>query len=387
VYRLTDYVWMLADDERIRAYTAAIRKLVKPGDRVLEIGTGVGFFSVVAAKAGAARVEAVELTPAAHLGRHVAEANGCADRIVFGRIDSRELALETPVDVIIADLRGPLPFCGRSLETLIDARTRLLRAGGTIIAARDTLYAAPCAAPGVWRREVAAGLGRPEVRLDPIVPQIYDTPFRCRIEPEALRAEPAQWLELDYSSVRHPDQAGTAAWTFAADETVDGVALWFESDVGGGEQLSAAPSAQSVVYRQLYLPFSTAVRVRRGARLRAEISVTLIGANYLWKWNAFVRPPGEIAEIRATSQTSLAELVVDPAAMPRTAAEATPRFGVAARALALLIAEADGTRTIAEMSAALAHTFPAHFADLDAALAFVREWVSRLALEPSFAVE
>jgi predicted RNA methylase len=386
LYCLTDYVWMLADDERIRAYAAAIRRIVKPGDRVLEIGTGVGFFSVVAVNAGAARVDAVDTTPAAHLGPHVAAANGCADRIVFSRVDSRHLALEAPADVIIADLRGPLPFCGPSLETLIDARTRLLRPGGTIVAASDTLYAAPCAAPDVWRREVAAGLGRNEVRLDPIVPQIYDTPFRCRIESEALRAAPARWLELDYLSVRDTDHVGSAAWTFASDEAVDGVALWFDSDLGRGERLSAAPSARSIVYRQLYLPFRKSIRVRRGASLRTEISVRLIGVNYLWKWETFVRQPGEIADTLATSQTSLAELVVHPAAMPRTGPEATPKFGAAARALAFLIEQADGTRTVAEISTAIAHTFPAEFSNLDAASSFVRSCVSRLA-NPSFPVE
>jgi predicted RNA methylase len=386
VYQLTDYVWMLADDERTRAYAAAIRRIVKPGDRVLEIGTGIGFFSVVAVNAGAARVDAVDTTPAAHLGPQVAEANGCTDRIVFSRVDSRQLALDAPADVIIADLRGPLPFCGPSLETLIDARTRLLRPGGTIIAASDTLCVAPCAAPEVWRREVAAGLGRREVRLEPIVPQIYDTPFRCRIESEALRAEPARWLELDYLSVQHTDHVGSAAWAFASDETVEGLALWFDSELGAGERLSAAPSARSIVYRQLYLPFRQPIRVRRGANLRAEISVRLIGANYLWKWETFLRLPGEITDTRTTSQTSLAELVVHPAAIPRTSPEATPKFGPAARALAFLIGQADGTRTVAEMSAAIAHTFPAEFSNLDAARSFVRSCVSRLA-EPSCTVE
>jgi hypothetical protein len=317
VYRLTDYVWMLADQQRTRTYTRAIQKIVKPGDRVLEIGSGIGFFSVVAVKAGAAHVEAVEVTPAAHLGRHVAEANGCGDRIAFSQVDSRQLALVAPVDVVIADLRGPLPFCGHSLATLIDARTRLLRSGGTMIAASDTLYAAPCAAPEVWVREVAAGLEHGEVRLDPIVPQIYDTPFRCCVAPGALLADPVRWLALDYRSVQNTDHVGSAAWTFAADATVDGVALWFDSDVGAGERLSAAPCAGSTVYRQLYLPFRQAIRASRGMTVRAEIGARLIGANYVWTWNTFVSQPGESREARVSSQTSLGELVVDPAAMPR----------------------------------------------------------------------
>jgi protein arginine N-methyltransferase 1 len=378
---------MLADDERTLVYANAIRKTVKPGDRVLEIGTGIGFFSVVAAQAGAAHVDAVELTPAAYVGRHVAEANGCADRIAFRRIDSRQLALDAPVDVIIADLRGPLPFCGDSLATLIDARTRLLRSGGTIIAARDTLYAAPCATPAVWRREIAAGLARPEVRLDPVVPQIYDTPFRCCIEPEALRAQPSRWLEVDYLSLQSTDHVGFATWTFPADATLDGLALWFDSDVGAGERLSAAPSGNcTVVYRQLYLPFRAPLQVSGGTTLRAEIGVRLMGRNYLWSWKTFLRPLGQQSEESFSSQSSLAELVVDPAAMPYTAADEMPRLGTTAEALAFLIAKADGRRTIAELSEAVLRTFPAHFPNANMARSFVTEWVCRLA-SPSLPLE
>jgi type I protein arginine methyltransferase len=387
VYRLTDYVWMLADDERIRAYSNAIRNIVKPGDRVLEIGTGIGFFSVVAVQAGASHVEAVDVTASTHLAPRIADANGCADRVTFRRTDSRQLVLDKPADVLLSDLRGPLPFCGTSIATVIDARTRLVRPGGAIIAARDVLYAAPCSRPDVWSREVAAGLARPEVRLDPLFAQLYDTPFRCCIEPQALLADAVAWLELDYSTVETTDHAGRASWTFERGAAVDGLALWFESDIGGGARLSAAPTAACKVYRQLYLPFRTPVAVEAHDTLTAEIGAWLVDGEYVWTWRAWRRTGEDSRDAPVASQNSIAELVVDPAALDAGAAETAPAFGPAARALASLITTADGRRSIADLAGHLQRAYPAEFPDIDTAGAFVRRWVSRLTAEPAFRVE
>ncbi|MBK6799491.1 MAG: hypothetical protein IPG76_22640 [Acidobacteria bacterium] len=41
------------------------------------------------------------------------------------------------------DLRGLLPFLGRHIPSLIDARERLLKSNGTLIVQRDDIWAAP----------------------------------------------------------------------------------------------------------------------------------------------------------------------------------------------------------------------------------------------------
>ena len=46
MYTVADYDAMLADTVRTQAYLAAIARAVRPGDVVVEIGTGVGYFAV-----------------------------------------------------------------------------------------------------------------------------------------------------------------------------------------------------------------------------------------------------------------------------------------------------------------------------------------------------
>ncbi|MDT8370298.1 MAG: hypothetical protein RQ745_13910, partial [Longimicrobiales bacterium] len=61
------YTDLLASGERIRGMRDAIREAVREGDRVLEIGTGLGTFAFFAAEAGAGEVVTVDRHPIVHL--------------------------------------------------------------------------------------------------------------------------------------------------------------------------------------------------------------------------------------------------------------------------------------------------------------------------------
>ncbi len=60
----TWYFSMLRDNVRHKKYEAAFRRAIKPGSRVLDIGSGTGLFAMMAARAGAAEVITCESNPA-----------------------------------------------------------------------------------------------------------------------------------------------------------------------------------------------------------------------------------------------------------------------------------------------------------------------------------
>ena len=315
MYALNDYLWMLAAERRVAAYLGAITAQVRPGDRVIESGAGFGFFSMMAARAGASHVDAVEINPIGHLGTRIAAANGHDSQIRFHVADALTFEPERRADVVIADLRGPMPFAGQSLKVMIDARRRMLRDGGILIARADRLWCAPVSRADAFERQVGAPLTQLDVDLEAVRRVVVDTPMRCGIATAELGAAPASWGLIDYLTIDRPSFRGSCEWRFDGPTSVRGLATWFEADLGAGYTFSTSPDAGRSVYSQLYIPFRDRVSLDRGDTLHVDLASHLAGEDYVWAWTTRVLD-GDGAQRLVVTQNSIAAQVIDPA-VPR----------------------------------------------------------------------
>jgi predicted RNA methylase len=105
-FAMTDHVFdCMIDTERTHAFAKAIAETVQRGDVVVDMGAGSGVLAMLAARAGAKTVYAVELdrNNIATLGA-VFRANNLADKIVLVQGDVRTAALPEKVDVIIGEM-------------------------------------------------------------------------------------------------------------------------------------------------------------------------------------------------------------------------------------------------------------------------------------------
>src|SRR5215468_7784267 len=150
MYSIEDYGAMIADEARMNPYLEALRRSVKSGCVVVDLGAGTGIFALFACRFGARRVYAVEPADAIKIAREIAAANGYADRIEFIQKLSTEITLPEQADVIISDLRGLLPFLGNHISSIRDARKRLLKPGGTLIPQRDEVWVGVVEAGGTY---------------------------------------------------------------------------------------------------------------------------------------------------------------------------------------------------------------------------------------------
>lgn len=129
----------LSDEIRNRAYREALAYYLKPGSTVLDLGSGTGILSFLAASAGAARVLGVDWSALVEPARKTAERLNLADQVQFLHQDLRTLKrsdhpfIMDPPDLIVHDLIGGLVWdedmtaiLAHILGTLTDARTIVL---------------------------------------------------------------------------------------------------------------------------------------------------------------------------------------------------------------------------------------------------------------------
>jgi precorrin-6B methylase 2 len=152
-----EHARMLHDDRRTRDYLAALTEAVRPGDVVLDIGTGSGVLAIAAARAGARRVFAVEASDIAEVAARIFSANGVEDTVTLISGWSRQIELPEQADLLVSEIIGNEPLEEEILETTLDARRRLLKPDARVIPHTLTLLARPLLLPEDEARQRAIG--------------------------------------------------------------------------------------------------------------------------------------------------------------------------------------------------------------------------------------
>jgi hypothetical protein len=372
VYGIHDYDAMFTDPVRTPAYLTAIARTVRPGDVVVEIGTGVGFFAVAACRAGAKHVYAIEVNPAAALAHDVLAANGCADRVTVIRERSNLVTLPERGDVLLEDLRGVLPLLGDHIPTVRDARERLLRPGATIIPFRDTLWAAPVEADAKFREaHIDPGDAPFGIQRGAIAAHVRNDWYRLRCNPAQLAAPPVQWGAIEYGTVESPDLSGRPAWQIAREATVDGICVWFDAELTPDTTFSNAPAAANVVYAQAFFPLERSIAVRPGDALHTDFAFKLAAGEYVCAWNTVHVPAaGSDREPSAFQQSNLHAATLAKGELRRRRDDYRPVPSADMWLAGELLTLTDGSRSLGEIAAAIVERHPHRFATVADALGY-----------------
>jgi SAM-dependent methyltransferase len=375
VYSLGAYGDMIAAAKRREAYLAALRKTVRPGDLVLELGTGPGFFALAAARLGA-RVVAVEPQPVIGLARRLARDNGLEHLIEFREVRSTELHLAERADVLLSDLRGVLPVHGRHLTDLADARTRLLKSGGAVIAARDRLWGAVAEMPEVDARLRGAWIDNGSgLDLRAAWAAAASTPLKVHARVEELVGDAVQWAALEYATVQDASVSGVVRTVARRAATAHGVALWFDSTLAEGAEISNAPGAEAAGYGNLFLPFEAPLPLAPGDAATVRLSAHLVAGDTIWRWDTVVERAG--SETALFSQSSFHAAPFSLESLRKRSESHVPRLTEEGELTAFLLTRMRGDATLGQISREAAARFPARFPDLESALALLGELSSR----------
>jgi protein arginine N-methyltransferase 1 len=270
---LYEHEKMLADSVRVDAYRAAIARQVRPGDVVVDLGTGTGILAMLAARQGAERVYAIDHSPFIEVARAAAEANGI-DTIVFEQVNSRSFAPPEKVDLVVHEQMGDSLFDENMVHNLLDLKRRVLREGGRILPARFELYVEPVVleddrrVPYLWENEIDGldfGFAR-STALDH-----YTTPgyrYRWILMDRSVAqflTDPQPVLTFDLNDLEGEDELPSVleeARPVTQAGTLDGFCVYFRAVFDDETSLTTSP---------IEPPTSWGTRVFRAPRTRYEV--------------------------------------------------------------------------------------------------------------------
>jgi protein arginine N-methyltransferase 1 len=357
VYSLDQFASMFADPVRMDAYLAAIERSVRPGDTVVDLGCGPGIFALLACKAGARAVYAIDLEGVVDFGRHLAFHNGFADRVHFLRGDSRQIELPVRADVIISDVRGVLPLFSGAVATMNDARDRFLKPGGILMPSRDTLFAAVLELPDQYKRITESWKSIPGLDLSLGLPLVLNASYRYHLRPEQMLSSAEPWTVLDYrSEVRLPAR-GRLALPAVRAGTGHGIGLWFATELVEGIGYSTGPRPGETVYGQIFLPWLEPLSFCQGDVCEVDLRAYLVGNDYVWQWETAVPASAHRASAQFRQSTFYGSFFSISSLKKRTA-DFVPVLSENGLAERWLLHAMDGRQTLEQIAEEGARLFP-----------------------------
>ncbi len=275
----TIHIRMLNDTERTGKYLAAIREMVRPGDIVVDLGTGTGVLAIAAAQAGAAHVYAVESgAMMARIARENVAHNGLQDKVTVLQGWSTHIDLPQKADLLISEIIGNEPLGEHLIRYTTDAVGRWLKPGARLLPATLNVLAIPVEALPRLREkhcfsEPQAERWRQWYSIDfkGCAKAPYPPLLRYYIgvdELDALRplATPMQLATFDLKQL-HDWQLAPQTMVIQREGTLDGFLVFFELQISPHVNFSANPQTinrETFSWKYPLYMFSTSRRVSEG---------------------------------------------------------------------------------------------------------------------------
>ncbi|CAA9277701.1 MAG: hypothetical protein AVDCRST_MAG41-3359 [uncultured Corynebacteriales bacterium] len=231
---------MLNDDARNTAYRRAIEAVVRPGDLVLDIGTGAGLLSLFAARAGA-RVVTCEVEPlVAAVAEQVVADNGLSDRIsvVNARSTDLRVGVELPdrADVLVTEIFDCGLLGEHVLPVLAHARRELLRPDSRLVPGSARLWAQLVDSEQIWARNSVTEVAGFDLSAFAQLRSLeYFSTYVHQYEHTPL-TDPFPVLDVDFSTRPGPAEVHLEV-PVTAGGRAHAVVMWFELALSPGVTL------------------------------------------------------------------------------------------------------------------------------------------------------
>ena len=371
----------LSDPIRGACYERAIAEVVQPGDVVVDLGCGTGILGLLACRAGAARVYAIEQTSLIGLAREISRRNGVSDRMTFLRGCSLQIELPERVDVVLADQMGPFGIDAGILDYFGDARVRFLKPGGTSIPSELELSVAPIESQEIsddvqfWE---SSPLG---FDLRSVQGLAINSGYYLTVTSDNVLGEPVVLGSMDPSAPLDPTFVARGSSIVQRPGVLHGLGTWFKAQLSPSVVMSNSPLASDRISRSnLFYPVGKPVQVEPGDRVDIEVRIAL--NVFIVSWDVTVWAAGsQNGSPKSSFRHSTFEgLMLSREDMNRTRPDSRPQLDRRGLARRTVLNLCDGSRTLAEIEVELRSAHPTLFPTQAEASSFASEVVTRYSL-------
>ncbi len=381
---LDEHRQYLADASRVSAFRQAIEEVVTPGDIVLDLGAGTGILGLMACRAGAKRVYAIEEGPIIGLARGIAEANGFRDRITHIKGLSTRVELPERVDVVLADQIGRFGLESGILEYFGDARARFLKPGGVMVPGEIGLVVAPVESQELFGQVEFWSRAPADFDFRAACTIAANTGYPARFNSAHLLGVPARVISLRLSTASMDALSAEVVLAAIRPGTLHGIGGWFEAQLSPGVTLTNSPLAARPIFRmQVFFPIARPVALEEHDEVRVKLRILPAGA--IVSWTIDVRSgrnghgPAPVSKGRFGHSTFQGILLCKED-LERTDLRFVPRLSPWGEARRSVLELCDGRRALAEIELEIQRRHPALFRSFGDAAAFVTEVVTRYAV-------
>ncbi|HZQ91792.1 MAG TPA: 50S ribosomal protein L11 methyltransferase [Terriglobales bacterium] len=363
----------LEDQTAQPAFARAITSLVRPGDIVLDVGTGTGIHALLACRAGAARVYAVERENVIELARQTCARNGCGDRVCFVRGSIFEVELPERVDVAV---------CNMGLKELAQVMPSVaasfLKPGGKLIPFRADVLCAPVES-AERAAEIASWGSRPlDFDFSIFLAATANSVLEQALQDTELLSPGQNFAALDFA--RDPgEMAAALSFRVARHGTMNGIGVWHVQHFADGISTTIGPPTRlSQVWGNQLLPLEQSFPVEAGDEVSIWLQTGTGGWGATWNWKVTVRDGGGNVRAR-TAQSTLFGDLHSKRALARTAPDFVPQLSSSGEAARLVLEGCAAGLAIAAIQRRLCARFPRLFPGGETAAAFVAEILEKYA--------
>lgn len=280
---LTYHAALIADEVRTRAFLDALKETIRPGCRVLDVGTGTGILALRAEQLGA-DVVAVEESDMIDYARAVARKNRATVRFIHGDIRRVKTDDIAPVDIIICEMIGNMLLDERIVPIMETAR-RFLKTGGVVIPRSVRFHAAPvrselvATAMSFWREP------RYGIDFSPLAECLDHYAFPDHLKTSDLLGPGAALPEVDLRTAAGGRYSGSATLSVDRAGECNAILAWWSARLSPGVMLEQKPDAawpKQHWFRTLF-PVDP-IAVKPGDRLAFSIDHDADEPRGLWTW-------------------------------------------------------------------------------------------------------